>query len=61
MSHSQNQFQKLALIAATNQTAKIAILQLTSPGSSLMYSKKSVGPRMKFSGTSMLVRYSCEE
>ena len=41
-------------------SAKIAILQLTSSGSSLMYSKKSVGPRMKLSGTPALVRYSYE-
>ena len=37
------------------------MLQITSPEKSLMYSKKSVGPRMDPWGTSALTGYPCED
>ena len=42
-------------------SAYIAILQITSLGRSLMYNKKSAGPRMESWGTPALARYSCED
>ena len=38
-----------------------AILQIPSSGKPLMYSKKSVGPRLEPWGTPALIGYSCED
>ena len=38
-----------------------AISQITSSGRALMYSRKSVGQRMKPWGTLALTQYSCED
>ena len=60
------QVQQPTLIFATDQmpdhtSAQIAILQITSSGRSLMYSRKIVGPKMEPWRTSALTGYSCED
>ena len=42
-------------------SAEIAILQIGSSERSLIYSRKSVGPKIRPFGTPALPRYSCED
>ena len=56
--HRSDVWSHLELRAVSS--ASIAVLQITSSGRSLIYSRKSVGPRMEPWGTPALTGYSCQ-